>query len=298
MTAKTVLGLDCVELLNERLSLLIPEAVGPRILSLSIDGGDNLLAELPTFALDCPGVGTLPLWGGHRLWHAPEVAERTYYPDDKPVVIEVVDGGLAVTQSADSSHIEKTVTVTLPDQSATVVIDHTLTNRGLWSVTCAPWAITQMRPGGTAILPQNGELVDPGGFQANRQLALWPYAAIDSELVTWGDRFIFYRSEIKDESAWKVGYPNRNGWLGYWVDGTLFVKSAEYTPNAWYYDGQSSSECYCNKSFLELETLGPCSNIEPGASITHRETWRVFNNIAFEPDEDAVAELVSSLGLG
>ena len=292
----TLMGLDCVELANDAVSLLVPKDVGPRILSLRVAGSDNLLAELPDFDLDCPGEGKLKLWGGHRLWHAPELPERTYLPDDSPVEIVESENRLRVTQSADSAHLEKQLSIWLPDDSATVVIDHTLINRGLWPITCAPWAITQLRAGGIAILPQNVEFVDEGGFQANRPLALWPYADINSEFVQWGNRYIFYRAEMA-EGAWKVGFPNSEGWLGYWVDGALFVKSAEYDPSAAYYDNQSSSECYCNNQFLELETLGPRSTIAPNNAVSHRETWRVFNNIDFRPDEDFMVELARRLDL-
>ena len=293
---KQISGLDCVELANGALSLLIPRAVGPRILSLRVAGKQNLLAELPDVVLDCDEKRRLTLWGGHRLWHAPEVPARTYLPDDRRVDIRPnpATNALTITQAADASQLEKTLTITLPDDSATVIIDHTLTNRGLWPITCAAWAITQLRTGGTAILPQHDQFVDEGGFQANRALALWPYSDINSPFVQWGNRFIFYRAAMQ-AGAWKVGFPNPVGWLGYWIDGQLFMKSAEYDPTASYYDNQSSSQCYCNQAFIELETLSPQVTITPQASITHRETWHIFNNVPFEPDEEVVAALIEQL---
>lgn len=293
---KQILGLACVELANEALSLLVPRAVGPRILSLRVGGGKNLLAQLPDVALDCGQAGKLKLWGGHRLWHAPEVPARTYLPDERAVDIRPNRQSLTITQAADAAQLEKTVTITLPNDSATVIIEHRLTNRGLWPITCAAWAITQLRTGGIAILPQNNKFVDTGGFQANRPLALWPYTDISSPLVQWGNRFIFYRAAMR-EGAWKIGFPNPVGWLGYWIDGQLFVKSAEYNPAATYYDNQSSSQCYCNHDFIELETLSPQVMLTPEASVTHREVWRVFNDIPFEPDEDTVAALIQKLEL-
>ena len=81
------LGLDCLSLKNENLKLLVPQSIGPRILSLSLNGGENLLAELQDAVLECPGSGKLHLYGGHRLWHAPEEPSRTYIPDNAPVEI-------------------------------------------------------------------------------------------------------------------------------------------------------------------------------------------------------------------
>ena len=85
MNTTTYLNLDCVALKNDAVELLVTQSVGPRIIRLNLPGGDNLLAELPDLTLDCPGSGPMHLWGGHRLWHAPEVKRRTYLPDDQPV---------------------------------------------------------------------------------------------------------------------------------------------------------------------------------------------------------------------
>lgn len=297
MKMKQIVGLDCVELSNGAVDLLVPSGVGPRILSLRANGGDNLLAELPDFTVDWPGGEPPKLWGGHRLWHAPEVPLRTYWPDDQAVDIAITPTSLTVTQQADASQIEKSIEIALPDESATIVIDHVLTNRSMWPIECAAWPITQLRPGGTAILPQNTAFVDATGHQANRPISLWPYTDINSPHVQWGNRYIFFDATIVDDESFKIGFPNPVGWLGYWIDGQLFVKSAEYIPTARYYDNQSSSECYCNADFIELETLGPITTVAPGERIVHREVWRVFDVPTFEPNEDAVADLVQSLNL-
>jgi hypothetical protein len=62
----------------------------------------------------------------------------------------------------------------------TRITDHSLTNQGLWPIETAPWAITQLKPGGVAILPQQVGPADPDGVQPNRTLALWPYTDIGS----------------------------------------------------------------------------------------------------------------------
>jgi hypothetical protein len=81
---------------------------------------------------------------------------------------------------------------------------------------------------------------------------------------------------ISDDETLKIGSPNPSGWLGYWNTGTLFIKEASYDPAASYYDFGSSSQIYANAQFLELETLSPIAHIQPGATLTHRETWRVY----------------------
>jgi hypothetical protein len=98
-------------------------------------------------------------------------------------------------------------------------------------------------------------------------------------------------------SPFKVGFPNPRGWLAYWLGGTLFVKRAAFDAQATYYDFGSSSECYCNDQFLELETLAPISKMAPGESATHTETWELYADVDFPADEDVVQGIVEKLGL-
>jgi len=294
MRTTQFLGFDCVVLENSSLSLMVTRSVGPRVISLRIPGGENLFAELPDETLDCPGIGKFHFYGGHRLWHAPEEPARTYLPDDQPVEIVPVENGLKVSQQVEvGTGIEKSMHISLPDDSSKVIIRHTLTNRGLWPVECAPWAITQLRRGGIAILPQ---WTQDTGVLANRSLAVWPYTDIKAEHIQWGNRYIFVRAEM-ESGAIKLGFPNPRGWIAYWLDGTLFVKKAAFEPAAIYCDFGSSSECYCDHRFMELETLAPRATIPLNGSVSHTETWEVFDNVDFSPDEASAQALVERLGL-
>lgn len=298
MTNTTFLGLPCTRLANTAVSLLITHTVGPRILALHLGNGPNLFAELPHFTIPCPGANPLHLWGGHRLWHAPEVAARTYLPDDRPVSLEVLADGLRATPPVEErTGLQKSLTIRLPGEQATVIIDHTLTNWGMWPVTCAPWAITQLKPGGVAILPQTAVPLDADGLLPNRTLALWPYTDMHSQHITWGNRYVLVTAQLS-HGALKLGWPNRAGWLAYLWQGMLFVKQARFNPQATYYDFDSSSECYAHREFLELETLGPVTTIAPGESVTHQEVWQVFGGVHLAAmTETAVADLLATLHL-
>jgi hypothetical protein len=262
---------------------------------LEVKGGENLFAVLPNEPLDYPGEGIFYLYGGHRLWYAPEDPHRTYIPDNEPVEVANVPGGIRVTQPVEEkTGICKSMTITLPDENALVVVDHCLKNLGRMPFELAPWAITKLKTGGVAILPQVSATVDEHGVLPNRRIVLWPYTQVNSSHITWGDRFIFVQANMQ-EGALKLGFPNPLGWLGYVLGNTLFVKGVEYQSDEFYYDQGSSSECYCNPRLLELETLGPRTCISPGEAVTHRETWSLFTPIDFTLDEDAVMLLVESL---
>ena len=286
------LNLDCVELSNPAISLLVTRSVGPRLISLTPAGGENLLAELSDAVLDCPGKGGLHLYGGHRLWHAPEEPGRTYLPDDQPVEVESIEGGLRATQPVEEeTGIQKTIEVKLHASEPELELNHTLSNQGMWPVTCAPWAITQIKTGGIAILPQYTGLADDNPTLPNRVITLWPYTDIAGPHITWGNDHIMIRADMAS-GALKIGFPNPRGWLAYWREKTLFVKRATYIETADYFDHGSSSECYCNQDFIELETLGPITNIQPGGSVSHVERWEVITDVEWpKKTEDLIARI-------
>jgi hypothetical protein len=287
-------GYPCLKLDNGAVSLWLISSAGPRIIGFSLPGGGNVLAELPDLTLPWSENRVYRLRGGHRLWHAPEDRVRTYVPDDLPPVIEEIENGVRATQPIESmTGIEKHICITLPDERPRAIIEHKLTNHGIWPVELAPWAITQLKPGGLAILPQPTR---DSGLLPNRRLALWPYTHINSPHIHWGDRFIFIAANLGDE-ALKIGWANPDGWLAYAVDNTLFVKEAPYHADADYFDYGSSSECYCGQAFIELETLGPRVILPPGESTTHREIWSLHANVDVPADEETAANLVNNLGL-
>ncbi len=295
METVKILGHECVPLQNGSLKLVVTQSVGPRILSLSLKGGRNLFAELPDFVTECPGVGAFHFYGGHRLWEAPENLSRTYLPDDRPVDITPIENGLSVTQPAEArTGLQKSVDIVLQGQAPRVVLTHRLTNIGQVPLTCAPWAITQLRVGGVAILPQAAE---DTGVLPNRSLAFWPYTDPANPHVWWGKKHLAVEAQ-QLKGPFKLGFPNPRGWLAYWLDGSLFVKRAAFDPKANYYDFSSSSEFYCNEQFLELETLAPVGTLAPGQSATHIETWELFPDIQRPHDLKEVESVVATLGLG
>ncbi|MCA1900556.1 MAG: hypothetical protein LDL50_07620 [Chloroflexi bacterium] len=287
------LGLECLTLENQNLKLLISQSAGPRILSLRFKESENLLAELPDAMLDCPGSGKLHLYGGHRLWHAPEEPSRTYQPDDSPVEVAQFENGYLLTQNVEAkTGLQKSMRIQLAENAPQVIITHQLTNHGLWNVTCAPWAITQLKTGGVAILPQTCE---DTGVLPNRSLVLWHYTDPSLPNLHWGKNYILFRASV--DSPFKVGYPNPRGWLAYWRNGILFVKRAKYEAHSAYFDFGSSSECYCNERFIELETLAPIAILEPGASAAHVETWELYEHIERPQNEEDAQALVEKLKL-
>jgi len=285
--------LECVVLENDLLRILVPKALGPRILSLCFRGGENLLAVLPDVTTERPDGKQYHFFGGHRLWLAPEDPLLSYAFDDQAVEITSSEAGLLIRKEAESeTGIEKSILVNLDPQQAKLTLTHRLTNRSSRPVEYAPWTITQFRTGGLAILPQSGAQT---GLLPNRTLSLWPYTDITSPCLKLGNQFILLHANM--QTPFKVGFPNPRGWMAYWLDGVLFVKKAAFDPQGRYPDNGSSSECYCNQSFLELETLAPLALIEPDASATHTETWVLHSDIPMPNDESAIQAILQKIRL-
>jgi hypothetical protein len=284
---------DYIPLQNENMQLKIARSIGPRILWLSFKNEPNLLAELPGVTTLRPDGKTYAFYGGHRLWLSPEDPILSYSLDDRPVEIIQSENGLKITKPAEAdTGIEKTIQVVLPDQSPKVMITHQLKNCSPVPVKCAAWAITQLRTGGSAILPMNDA---DTGFLPNRNLTLWSYTNLENRNIHLGRRFLLVNAAMR--APFKIGFANTVGWLAYWLEDTLFVKSSEYNPQAVYPDFGCSSECYCNDQFIELETLSPLQDIQPGDSIQHIETWDLHRAPKRPRTEDDIQRLIEKMGL-
>jgi hypothetical protein len=254
-----------------------------RIIGLTPSGKSNLLADL----IDLPAVptpfGDYHFRGGHRLWHAPEALPRTYIPDTPVSITALPDGVRLKAQTEPGTGIRKQIEIHLSSSEPSVTLIHSLTNEGLWSVELAPWAITQLRLGGTVIMPMPVGNADPAGLLHNRQFSLWPYARLHDPRLELGDEYILFRAEAL-LPPFKIGYFNPSGWLAYWLDGILFRKTFEARKNSSYPDNNCNAEMYCNDQFVELESLGPVTRLEPGASVMHVEKWDILREVAFLPE--------------
>ena len=267
---------EVVEISNEEISLLATVSSGPRILSCSAYGSENLFAELPGVELTYPGEENLKLVGGHRLWYAPEKPEVTYVPDSLPVEWKEINGGIVLIQRVDEpTGIQKSISVQIAEYGAKVTVTHVLTNTGKKPFLLAPWAITQLRTGGKAVIPQRTGPSDAYGLLPNRNIVLWTYTDVSSDLLEIRNEGLYVHAKI-EEGALKVGIPNPIGWIAYQLDGLLFVKRTEYIEGGDYLDEGASSQVYTNQQFIELETLGPVLELSGGESVSHVEEWEVY----------------------
>src|SRR5215207_5269891 len=109
---------------NEQVDLVITTEVGPRVIRFGFVGADNEFAELPEATLPSYDESWRML-GGHRLWHAPEVAPRTYHPDNEPVTWQQMGDIVRVTQSTERHNgIQKEIDFWLAPNTAHAKLTH------------------------------------------------------------------------------------------------------------------------------------------------------------------------------
>lgn len=280
---------NCYRLANSHVELIVTTDVGPRIIRYGFIDQPNEFKEYPEM-LGKIGGDEWRIYGGHRLWHAPEIHERTYRPDNDPVEIQALDANsIRLTQVTEAATgIQKEIDIWLSPDSPEVKLTHRFINHNLWDIELSMWALSVMAAGGKAIVP----LPPRGSHDANllpsSLVAIWSYTNMSDARWTWGEKYIFLQ-QTPNPSSQKIGVLCPDGWLGYTRNNHLFVKTFEPVPHAPHPDRGSNIEVYTDGAMLELETLGPLTTIKSRGTLTHNEAWYLFDGVA-TPANDADVE--------
>ncbi len=287
---------NCYKFSNGTVDLIVTTDIGPRIIRYGFAGEENILGEVPEMKIPTE-LGDWKPWGGHRLWTAPEAMPRSYAPDNSPVKFEIEGSNtIRLVQPLESrTGIQKEMIVTLASNGTSVIIKHRLTNRNLWAVDLAPWALTIMRGGGTTILPQEPYRDHNDYLQPARPFVLWHYTNLADSRWAIGPKFIRLKTDATLKEPQKIGIGNKQGWAAYALRGTLFLKRFAYQEGVTYPDYGSNNETYTAENFMEIETLAPMSHLEPGQVAQHEEKWFLFKNVSIGSDETAIEAVLRPL---
>ncbi|MCL2212411.1 MAG: hypothetical protein FWB93_01065 [Oscillospiraceae bacterium] len=278
---------NCIHMTNGTVELLVTTDYGPRVISANLCGMENIFyqdTEKKPLGekFEVFGGDIHVLYGGHRLWIAPEILPRCYHPDNAPVTCESVSGGMKFIASVEEqNHIRKSITVTL-GESGKVNVLHQVENVGLWDVNLSLWCLSMLDKGGKLIMPITQQ---DTGLLPNRNISLWAYSNMADHRVYWGKEYMTLQQDENTAAPIKIGYSNGDGWAAYFNKGQAFVKYFDYDSSQSYPDNGCNFETFTNDVMLESETLGPLVNIAPGACATHSETW-VFHKADTMPTND------------
>jgi hypothetical protein len=255
---------------------------GPRIIHLSMCGGENLFwtdaggeAVTHVDGLDLAfGKGDdYHIIGGHRLWSSPEHVLNSYYPDGDPVEASVTPQGVVLTAPPQKGlGLQFSIEVRIDAAAPRVSVRHRILNTGDGIVTLAPWAITQLATGGLYVFPQSKQDV---ALLPDRVFVIWPYTDMGDTRLRWHDDFVSLRPD-GTRRALKIGTLNLNGYALYHNKGVVFKKMWAPLPRAEYPDYGCNFETYTNHLFIEMESLAPFSTLYANQSATHEEEWLCF----------------------
>ncbi|MDR2245451.1 MAG: hypothetical protein LBE17_02060 [Treponema sp.] len=288
---------NCIEIENPGLRLIVTTDVGPRIIYCgAADSGFNLFYEKKEQQGKTDSKEWL-IYGGHRLWHSPQAGSRPNQADNGNVAYEIDGGALTLNPPEEpATRVQKQMLIRMAPDEPRVTVRHRIYNRGLWPVTLAPWALTVMREGGTEIFPIPQD--KPPDYMPNYAICFWPWTRPNDHRFVLGERYMTLRQDEQDEHWFKIGYRNTEGWGAYLQKGYMFVKLYPLIPGGEYPDYGSTFETYTDNYFIELESLGPLKNLEPGDYTEHTEEWYVFSDVPFPASEAEIEEQVTKRILG
>ncbi len=279
----------CYQLSNGLIDLVVTGEVGPRIIRLGFVDDVNELFEDSEW-LGRNGGATWINYGGHRLWHAPEIKPRTYAPDNDPVTVEQYDEFVRFIQCVEPlTGIQKEIDIALSPGKAQVRVVNRLRNTTVWDVELAPWALTVMAAGGKVIVPLPPRGSHSESLLPANTMTLWAYTNMADHRWTWGNKYVMLQQDVAAATPQKIGLWVPDGWTAYANRHHLFVKTFTPCIGASYPDFGCNMETFTDNVMLEVETLGPLTKLAPGAAVEHEETWYLFKDVPM-PAQDAAVD--------
>ena len=294
----------CLKIENAFAEVYVTLDFGPRVIRYALRGDANFFFEDRTRAVmhdekamtDYYGRGAVwYIYGGHRIWASPEAMPESYYPDNTRVRYSIGRTSVTFTPPPQRrNEIAMELELSLEEYGPQVTVKNRITNIAETPKTFAVWALSVLTPGGVEIIPQNNY---DSGLLGNRVMALWPYSDMADRRVAWGKDLITLRQDKRNPQKFKVGTENRRGWAAYACHGCLFVKRFPFIEDAVYPDGGMNFETFTNNLFLEMESLSPLREMQPGETAEHEETWDILDDVKAPRAGDfaAAAQLVARL---
>ncbi len=248
----------------------IPLDHGIRISYLSYNGSDNLFFEQPKDMTDLTTPNGWRVYGGHRLWTAPECKE-IYYPDNEPISYELLDRTIIIRQNADPwKKVEKTMEISFVSDDS-ITINHIVKNIDTEAQNFSIWPVTSIAPGGTEFIPL--KYAESGSVPVNK-ITTWFYTSLGDERATYKRESITLRHQATG-TRYKIGVAHPSGPISYTNKGVVFEKIYDIFSDKEYPDGNVSYETYMCDYMVELESLSPLYTVKTGESVSFKETWKL-----------------------
>ena len=258
---------NCLYIENGDVKLAVPLSFGIRIVYLSYKGSENLFFEQPSEMKDLSTDWGWRVFGGHRLWIAPE-SKDNYAVETNPISYEIVDDKVILTQPFDSwLKVYKKIEISF-EKDNVVKLLHVITNGDDKVRKFSPWAVSSMAGGGTEFIPL---FYRDGGYDPLHRISMWDYTSLGDERVEYTRELITLRHKPTSKK-YKIGVGHPNGNVKYVNKGVVFEKEYELS-NSEYPDGNVSFETFMCDYMVEVESLAPLTEVKPNESAYHIEKW-------------------------
>ncbi|GAM18286.1 hypothetical protein SAMD00019534_014610 [Acytostelium subglobosum LB1] len=304
MEVKKILHLgwnNCYQIKWHHLVCIVTTDVGPRIISLSHSDTHHEMFAFAQADAGKTGGDSWRLYGGHRLWTAPEVDPRTYYPDNDPVELISNEDSVTLKPPHETvNNVAKTIIITGRGGSGStepyLEVRHQVTNISRWPIELAPWAITVMCKQTRAIVPLSELTPGQTPLQAKTSLSIWNYTKLNDPRFIFGEKYLLVDQQPTATTTNKIGAQVNNGWTAA-VNGTgsLFVKLINRCTRNLEVDHGANVEVYLSPDIVELETVGPLERIEPGQHTDLVENWFLFRDVKLPTNDSDVESNVLPL---
>lgn len=265
---------ECLWLENGVWEMGIPLSFGLRILFFARAGQPNVFYEQPADADDLTTPEGWRIYGGTRLWFAPESEHTLDRPERQPISYSWTEGRLLLTQARDEAlHVVKQIEIAETNEPNRVFIAYRITNVGERPLVGAPWAVSAMRGGGVCTVPFSARS-SAVSAKPERRLSLWNTTSLCDERLTFTEHSATVRQTPLD-AYFKLGFFCATGSGSYTLPEQTFIKEFPVAAGAAYPDGGVNLEIYCCRWMLEFETLAPVRALLPGDSAEHTECWTI-----------------------
>lgn len=284
---------DCLKLSNDKTELIATVEIGPRIIKFGKKDGPNEFfedtedksKEMANDLLEYYGnnKGGWHIYGGHRLWVAPESFPETYYPDNRKVDYEIIDNGFVLKQEPQIENgIQNKIKIEMSKEGI-VDVSHYITNISKKVKELAPWSLSVMAVGGLMVIPVNKR---NSGLLHNMNISVWHYTDLNDDRLDFGTDYIKIKSTKETSRNFKLGVSVESGYVLYFNNNNMFVKRfEEFKDKNKYPDNNVNFEAYTCNSYTEIETLGKLIKLKPDDTVCHKEAWQLVTDIA-EPSTD------------
>jgi hypothetical protein len=265
---------DSVTLENKDTRVVVSGACGGRLLEYSLNGVNALCVDRAQNGwTNTPGQPAIDPSGGRMdigpeytipkhpdLWLGRWSTERT--------------GPLSarMTSIADkATGVQLVRDVVLAPDSSRLKVTQTIRNVSDKPVRWFHWSRTFATPGGICVIPIEPGSRFPGQYAMYEHGPLINIQPQDEKVIVEND-FIFITGLPRRA---KLGFDSCRGKVAYLTrDSLLFTKEFPVYPDRNYGEPVSISLCVCyQRTFCELEPIGPQESIAPGGATSYTETW-------------------------